>query len=123
MWLENHLHNDIVYITKKLSTVGKVEIVTNEDVLKAKTLKELYNANASRVLISMYDGKHQIKKFRSITKGSKVPEDFVILRDRWYSKDNNFGVKLTNRTGTIKIEVRHQSLFIKLAITHPTSFL
>ena len=97
------LHNDIVYITKKLSTVGKVEIVTNGDVLKAKTLKELFNANASRVLISMYDGKHQIKKFRSIIKVSKVPEDFVILRDRWYSKDNNFGVKLTNRTGTIKI--------------------
>ena len=32
-----------------------------------------------------------------------MPEDFVILRDRWYDKDNNFGVKLTNRTGTIKI--------------------
>ena len=97
------LHNDIIYITKKLSTAGKVEIVTNGDVLKAKTLADLYKANVSRVLISMYDGEHQIDKFRSIIKASKVPEDLVILRDRWYSKDNNFGVKLTNRTGTIKI--------------------
>ena len=97
------LHNDIIYITKKLSTAGKVEIVTNGDVLKAKTLADLYKANVSRVLISMYDGEHQINKFRSIIKASKVPEDLVILRDRWYSKDNNFGVKLTNRTGTIKI--------------------
>ena len=51
----------------------------------------------------MYDGPHQVKKFRKIICQSKVPEDFVILRDRWYDKANNFGVKLTNRTGTIKI--------------------
>ena len=50
----------------------------------------------------MYDGPSD-KKFKKIIKTSKVPEDFVILRDRWYDKDNNFGVKLTNRTGTIKI--------------------
>ena len=31
------------------------------------------------------------------------PKDFVILRDRWYSDKMDFGVKLTNRTGTIKI--------------------
>ena len=97
------LHNDIIYITKKLSTAGKVEVVTNGDVLKPKMLTDLYKANVSRVLISMYDGEHQINKFRSIIKASKVPEDLVILRDRWYTKDNNFGVKLTNRTGTIKI--------------------
>jgi hypothetical protein len=51
----------------------------------------------------MYDGPDQIKKFKQIIKKSNVPEDFVILRDRWYDKNNNFGIKLTNRTGTIKI--------------------
>ena len=51
----------------------------------------------------MYDGPEQIIKFKKIIKDSKVPEDFIILRDRWYDKDANFGVKLTNRTGTIKI--------------------
>jgi radical SAM protein with 4Fe4S-binding SPASM domain len=97
------LHKDILYITKKLSEVSSVEIVTNGDVLTSKTLKNLYTAKASRVLISMYDGPEQIKKFKKIIKDSKVPEDFIILRDRWYDKDANFGVKLTNRTGTIKI--------------------
>ena len=97
------LHKDILYITKKLSEAASVEIVTNGDVLNNKLLKKLYNAKASRVLISMYDGPEQIKKFKKIIKLSKVPSDFVILRDRWYDKDNNFGVKLTNRTGTIKI--------------------
>ena len=97
------LHKDIIYITRKLSKVSSVEIVTNGDVLTSKMLKNLYSANVSRVLVSMYDGPEQIKKFKKIIKSSKVPEELVILRDRWYDKDNNFGVKLTNRTGTIKI--------------------
>jgi radical SAM protein with 4Fe4S-binding SPASM domain len=97
------LHKDIDYIVKELSKVSSVEIVTNGDVLNAKVLKNLYNSKAARVLVSMYDGPHQVKKFKEIVKKSNVPDDFVILRDRWYDKNNNFGVKLTNRTGTIKI--------------------
>ncbi len=97
------LHKDIIYITRKLSKVSSVEIVTNGDALTSKMLRNLHSANASRVLVSMYDGPEQIKKFKKIIKNSKVPEELIILRDRWYDKDNNFGVKLTNRTGTIKI--------------------
>ena len=97
------LHKDILYITQKLSEAASVEIVTNGDALTTKMLKNLYSANASRLLISMYDGPEQIKKFKRIIKAAKVPPEFTILRDRWYDKDNNFGVKLTNRTGTIKI--------------------
>lgn len=97
------LHKDLLYITERLARVASVEIVTNGDVLTSKMLRSLYLAKASRVLISMYDGPEQVNKFKKIIKNSKVPPDFIILRDRWYDKDNNFGVKLTNRTGTIKI--------------------
>jgi len=97
------LHKDIYYITKKLSEAASIEIVTNGDVLTSKMLKKLYLSNPSRILISMYDGPEQIVKFKRLIKSAKIPNDFVILRDRWYDKDNNFGVKLTNRTGTIKI--------------------
>ena len=97
------LHKDIEYITQKLSKVANVEIVTNGDVLNYKLLKKLYNAKAGRCLISMYDGPEQIEKFKNMISKAKIPEDFVILRDRWYDDSQNFGVKLTNRTGTIKI--------------------
>tara|TARA_B100000902_G_scaffold397695_1_gene462259 strand:- start:89 stop:958 length:870 start_codon:yes stop_codon:yes gene_type:complete len=96
------LHKDISYIVKKLSNVSKVEIITNGDVLSSKRLQELYLSNASKVLVSMYDGPEQIKKFKNMTKNANVPEDLVILRDRWYDQHNDFGVKLTNRAGTIK---------------------
>ena len=57
---------------------------------------------SSRLLISLYDGPEQIVKFKNMIKQSGVPEDFIILRDRWYTQAENFGVKLTNRAGTIK---------------------
>ena len=38
-----------------------------------------------------------------MTSLAKVPEDFVILRDRWYGASKDYGLKLTNRTGTINI--------------------
>ena len=34
----------------------------------------------------MYDGEHQIRKFKKMIKDSGVPDGFVILRDRWYDK-------------------------------------
>jgi len=95
------LHNDISYIVKKLSNVSKVEVITNGDVLSPQRLQELYISDVSKVLVSMYDGPEQIKKFNQMTKKANVPEDLVILRDRWYDKFNDFGVKLTNRAGTI----------------------
>jgi radical SAM protein with 4Fe4S-binding SPASM domain len=99
---EPMLHNDISYIVKKLSNVSKVEVITNGDVLSPKRLQELYISDVSKVLVSMYDGPEQIKKFTEMTKKANVPEDLVILRDRWYDEYNDFGVKLTNRAGTIK---------------------
>ena len=96
------LHKDIEYIVNKLSKVSDVEIVTNGDPLNHKVITKLYNANAARLLISMYDGPEQIQTFKNMLKKSGVPEEFAILRDRWYTKTENFGVKLTNRTGTIK---------------------
>ena len=95
------LHKDISYIVKKLSNVSNVEVVTNGDVLTSKNLQELYLANASKILISMYDGPDQVEKFSKNDKKANVPDDFVILRDRWYDQYNDFGVKLTNRAGTI----------------------
>ena len=100
---EPMLHKDIAYIVKKLSSISTVEIITNGDVLSPKNLQELYISNVSKVLISMYDGPEQIEKFKEMTKKANVPEDMVILRDRWYDKQNDFGVKLTNRAGTISV--------------------
>ena len=100
---EPMLHKEVNIICKKLSEVSFVEVVTNGDTLNPKVIKNLYANNVNKLLISMYDGKHQIEKFNKMTAKAEVPEDFVILRDRWYNSSKDYGLKLTNRTGTISI--------------------
>tara|TARA_B100000787_G_scaffold167213_1_gene153587 strand:- start:205 stop:1233 length:1029 start_codon:yes stop_codon:yes gene_type:complete len=105
---EPMLHKDINIISKKLSEVSFVEVVTNGDTLNAKKIKELYVNNVNKLLISMYDGEHQINEFKRMIKLAEVPDDFVILRDRWYDAKKDYGLKLTNRTGTINIGVQEE---------------
>ena len=100
---EPMLHKGVFEMSKKLAEASFVEIVTNGDTLKSDTIKKLYNSNVNKLLISLYDGPDQVTKFKKMAKEAKVPEDFVILRDRWHGADKDYGLKLTNRTGTINI--------------------
>jgi len=97
------LHKDHISIINKLGKLGQVEIITNGDTLSEKTIKEIYNSKATKLLISLYDGPKQIEKFKIMIEKTKLPKEFFVLRDRWYSDKKDFGVKLTNRTGTISI--------------------
>lgn len=98
---EPMLHKEYIEISNKLGELGGVEIITNGDMLNIKNLVEIYNSKVSRLLISLYDGPEQLQKFKKMIEDAKIPRDFVILRDRWYSDKIDFGVKLTNRVGTI----------------------
>ena len=100
---EPMLHKEIYQIVQKLAESAFVEIVTNGDTLKAKSINNLYNSNANKLLISLYDGPDQLEKFNKLIKESGVPKDFVMLRDRWYNANDDYGLKLTNRSGTINI--------------------
>tara|TARA_E500000178_G_scaffold351365_1_gene412293 strand:- start:387 stop:1292 length:906 start_codon:yes stop_codon:yes gene_type:complete len=100
---EPMLHKEVYQICSKLAEASFVEVVTNGDTLKASNIKKLYNSNVNKLLISLYDGPEQVTKFKKMQKDSGVPEDFVILRERWLGPDEDYGLKLTNRTGTINI--------------------
>ena len=97
------LHKDHIFIINELAKIGQVEIITNGDTINDEELREIYSSNASRLLISLYDGSDQLKKFQEMIERNKIPKDFVILRDRWYSDKKDFGVKLTNRVGTVSV--------------------
>ena len=105
---EPMLHKDIYRLTKKLAEVAFIEIVTNGDTLKPEVINNLYNSDVNKLLISMYDGSHQVKKFKDMIKEAKVPEDFVILRDRWHDENKDYGLKLTNRAGLVDIGIQEK---------------
>ena len=99
---EPTLHTELHEMIYKLSLLGAVELITNGDTLSPKKIKNFYNANLSKLIVSMYDGEHQIEKFKKMREDSGVPEDFLVLRNTWYQDDDNFGLLLTNRAGTNK---------------------
>ena len=105
---EPMLHKNVFEICDQISKVAFVEVVTNGDTLNHKSIKKLYTSNVNKLLISMYDGPEQRKKFLDMTKKANVPKDFVILRDRWHDETKDYGLKLTNRTGTIDIGIQEE---------------
>ena len=100
---EPMLHKGVYEISRKLAEVSFVEIVTNGDTLTSEIINKLYHSNVNKLLISLYDGPEQTKKFKEMTKSANVPNDFVILRDRWHDEKKDYGLKLTNRSGTINV--------------------
>ena len=103
---EPMLHKDIYEICRKLAEASFVEIVTNGDTLNKDKIKKLYDADVNKLLISLYDGPEQVTKFKAMADASQVPEDFVILRNRWFDEKEDYGLKLTNRAGTVKVGVQ-----------------
>jgi len=97
------LHKNLIEIVDKLGEIGGVEIVTNGDPLKIDLLKKIFYSKTSKLIISMYDGEHQIDYFEKMIADAEIDKDFVVLRNRWHDADDDFGVKLTNRVGNVKI--------------------
>ena len=78
-----------------------VEVVTNGDPLNKKMIKDLYDAGLNTLVTSMYDGPFQIDKFKKLFKDAGISEDKYVLRERWFGEDEDFGLLLTNRSGTV----------------------
>tara|TARA_B100000795_G_C22786870_1_gene435050 strand:- start:1099 stop:2004 length:906 start_codon:yes stop_codon:yes gene_type:complete len=100
---EPMLHKEFYEIVNKLGEVGGVEIITNGDLINKKTLVKIFKSKVTKLIISLYDGPEQVIKFKALIKELNIPDDFVILRDRWYSDKIDYGVKLTNRVGTVSV--------------------
>ena len=92
------MHPELVEIIKSFHGL-RTEIVTNGDFLNEKNVCSLFAAGLNFLCISMYDSPDQIERFTSLMSKCNIPEDKYILRDRWHSKDDDYGLKLTNRAG------------------------
>ena len=93
------LHPKIINIISTLGDKVHMELVTNGDKLEIKLIKELFKAGLDVILISMYDGPYQVGHFKEMFSSAGIGQEHYILRDRWYSIEEDYGVKLTNRAG------------------------
>ncbi len=97
------LHPELINLCRAFDPKTRLEIVTNGDRLTSEVVRDLQAASVNYLVVSMYDGPHQIDHFKKIFAESGVDDEFFVLRDRWHSKEDEFGLKLTNRAGTIHV--------------------
>ena len=97
------LHPEIIELARCLSSSGaRLEIVTNGDSLSPSLVRALVEkAGVNYFVVSLYDSAAQVIKTKAIFDAAGVGEDKYVLRDRWWSEDKAFGLKLTNRAGVI----------------------
>ncbi len=96
---EPMLHPELAEMVEILGNNIHLEIVTNGDKITTPLLKQLFGNGLDVMVVSMYDGPHQIEQFKSMFAEAGVTEEQYVLRDRWYSIDEDYGVRLTNRGG------------------------
>lgn len=94
--LHKHLEGLVKYFAR-----FHVEIVTSGDGLTVDRIKSLVGAGMNYFVVSMYDGPHQIDIFKQ--RFAEANFDGYLLRDRWHTDADDFGLKLTNRAGTVTI--------------------
>jgi radical SAM protein with 4Fe4S-binding SPASM domain len=99
--LDKKIYNHIEVI-KKNCPFSKVEVVTNGDPLNLANLKKLFKSGLDKILISVYDGKEYVKKFQNLIKQANLKKYQYIIRDRYYSKEKDFGITLSNRAGLME---------------------
>jgi radical SAM protein with 4Fe4S-binding SPASM domain len=79
----------------------RVEVVTNGDFLTPQRIATLSKAGVNYFVVSMYDGPEQIEKFTQ--RFAEAGCSDFLLRDRWHTEADDFGLKLTNRGGTVTV--------------------
>jgi len=96
---EPMLHPKLLQVVEILGKEINLEMVTNGDKLTVEIVRKLYKSGLNMMIVSMYDGPHQVDEFSKIFKDAGVADNMYMLRDRWYAIEEDYGVKLTNRAG------------------------
>ena len=77
----------------------------------------LFDSGLSTLLISVYDGPKE-EQFYKLCKKANFGDDQYVIRNRYMSSDKNFGLNISNRSGTLKCKLCNttikESSFISL---------
>jgi radical SAM protein with 4Fe4S-binding SPASM domain len=96
---EPMLHPELVEMIRILGNNIHLEMVTNGDKITVELAREMFGSGLDMLVVSMYDGPHQIEYFQDIFAQAGVSSEQYTLRDRWYTIAEDYGVRLTNRGG------------------------
>ena len=96
--LDKNIFN-LINMVRNYLPESNIEMVTNGDPLNLKRLKKLFESGLNKILISAYDGKEESEKLEDLCIEANLNEKQYIVRHRYYSEDQDFGITLSNRSG------------------------
>ena len=99
--LDKNIYN-LLKMGRKYLPDCNIEMVTNGDPLNLKRLKKLFENGLNRILISAYDGKEDADKLEDLCKSADLSTEQYIVRHRYYSEEQDFGITLSNRAGLME---------------------
>ena len=95
--------DQLIMLSKRYCPSSRVEIVTNGDLITVEKLHYLFDVGLDTLLISMYDGPHQRDHFLKMKEEAGLRDEQLILRVRYRSAEEHFGLNLSNRAGMVSI--------------------
>jgi radical SAM protein with 4Fe4S-binding SPASM domain len=94
----------VIRLARERCPKVRTELVTNGDLLTLDRLKELFRSGLTMLAVSMYDGPHQMDHFKALKEKAGLSDAQMILRIRWLSVEEHFGITLSNRAGSVTIK-------------------
>jgi len=99
--IDKNIYN-LINMARKYLPECNIEMVTNGDPLNLKRLNKLFENGLNRILISAYDGKEDAQKLEDLCLSAKLTQEQYIVRHRYYSEEQDFGITLSNRSGLME---------------------
>ena len=96
--LDKNIYN-LINMVRNYLPESNIEMVTNGDPLNLKRLKKVFEHGLNKILISSYDGKEESEKLEDLCVQANLNSRQYIVRRRYYSEDEDFGITLSNRSG------------------------
>ena len=87
---------------RKFLPKAQIELITNGDVLNLERLKKLFDSGLSTLLISVYDGPKEEENFYKLCEKANLKKHQYVIRNRYKSSEESFGINLSNRSGTLE---------------------
>ena len=92
----------LINMARKYLPESNIELVTNGDPLNLVRLNKLFKNGLNRILISAYDSKEDAEKLEALCLKANLNTKQYIVRNRYYSENQDFGITLSNRSGLME---------------------
>lgn len=93
----------IIEMSKRYCPRTRIETITDGDFVTQAKLSSLFGSGLDALLISLYDGPHQVEKFEAMRDEAGLDESQIVLRRRYLPAEQHYGITLVNRAGMVEI--------------------